>query len=127
MKIHIEFTHTPILPPPVKTGLVEIGASLEFSGVVREMENGKKIPGLFYEAYEPMARKTLETIMHDLAKSHACDEIYFIHRLGFVPVGETSLFVRVLSGHRQPGLNFMAALIDRLKADVPVWKRADNK
>lgn len=103
----------------------EIGAVLEFSGVVRELENGKKIPGLHYEAYEPMARTQLEKICTELAAKHPCEEIWFIHRLEFVPVGEASLFIRINARHRGPALALMAELIDRLKADVPVWKISD--
>jgi|ERR1039458_2780329 molybdopterin synthase catalytic subunit len=122
MKTHIEFTRSPIVPPVQNFPSREIGACLEFSGIVRELENGKKIPGLLYEAYEPMAKTTLEKIFHELANKHPCEEILFIHRLDFVPVGETSLFIRILSRHRQTALALMAKLIDRLKADVPVWK-----
>ena len=55
MKTRIEFTRSPIVPPAPEFSSSEIGACLEFAGIVRELENGNKIPGLFYEAYEPMA------------------------------------------------------------------------
>jgi len=122
MKTHIEFTRTRIVPPPQDRSSNEIGAGLEFSGIVRELENGQKISGLCYEAYEPMARAQLERICAELAAKHLCDGIHFIHRLDFVPVGETSLFIRVQARHRQAALALMGELIDRLKADVPVWK-----
>jgi molybdopterin synthase catalytic subunit len=126
MKTHIEFTRSPIVPPAPEFSTSEIGACLEFSGIVRELENGKKIPGLFYEAYEPMARAQLEKILAELAVKNPCDGVLFIHRLDFVPVGEASLFVRVCSRHRRASLELMGELIDRLKTDVPVWKRADK-
>lgn len=125
MKTCIEFTRSPIVPPAVPSAGREIGAILEFLGVVRELENGRKIPGLRYEAYEPMARTQLEKICTELSAKHPCKEIWFIHRLEFVPVGEASLFVRINAGHRGPALALMAELIDRLKADVPVWKISD--
>ena len=124
MKTHIEFTRSPIVPPALTTDSRETGACLEFSGIVREAENGSKIPGLFYEAYEPMARKILESILQELSERYPCEAAYFIHRLEFVPVGAASLYVRVLSKHRQAGLELMTELINRLKLDVPVWKRA---
>ena len=122
MKTHIEFTHSPIVPPASEFSLREVGACLEFSGIVRELENGKKIPGLSYEAYEPMAHAQLGKIFEELVAKNPCEEILFIHRLDFVPVGEASLFIRILSRHRQAALALMAELIDRLKADVPIWK-----
>ena len=126
MKTRIEFTQSPIVPLAPEFSAREIGACLEFSGIVRELENGKKIPGLFYEAYEPMARTQLEKIFDELAAKNPCEEILFIHRLDFVPVGESSLFIRILSRHRPAALALMAELIDRLKTDVPVWKRAEK-
>jgi len=122
MKTKIEFTHAPIVVPQQQLPDKETGAVLEFSGIVRELENGKKIPGLFYEAHEPMAQKELEKIFRELGAKYPCEDILFIHRLGFVPVGEASLLVRINAGHRQPALAFMTELIDRLKQDVPVWK-----
>jgi molybdopterin synthase catalytic subunit len=122
MKTHIEFTRSVIDPPAKSPAGHEIGAVLEFSGVVRELEHGKKISGLRYQAYEPMARTQLEKICTELAAKHACEELWFIHRLDFVPVGESSLYIRINARHRGPALALMGELIDRLKADVPVWK-----
>ena len=126
MRTHIEFTRSLIVPPAPELDSREIGACLEFSGIVRQLENGKEIPGLFYEAYEPMARTQLEKIFAEITAKHPCEEILFIHRLDFVPVGETSLFIRIFSQHRHAALALMGDLIDRLKADVPVWKRAEK-
>ena len=126
MKTHIEIARSPIVTPAMELSGHEIGACLEFSGIVREQENGKKIPGLYYDAYEPMARKTLEQILQQLSTRHSCEAVWFIHRLGFVPVGEASLFIRIISKHRQASLDLMGELINQLKADVPIWKRADG-
>ncbi len=124
MKSGIEFTRAPIAAPPLDGASREIGACVEFSGIVRSCENGRQIAGLTYEAYEPMARAELEKLFRQLSALHACDAALFIHRLGFVPVGETSLFIRALARHRQPALRFTEELIDRLKKDVPIWKSA---
>jgi molybdopterin synthase catalytic subunit len=123
MKTHVQFTRQPIVPPRAVLASKEIGAQAEFLGIVRELENDREISGLFYEAYEPMAMKELEKIIADLSVRHTGEEIWFIHRLDFVPVGEASLFIRVQSRHRQAAFQIIAGLIDRLKADVPIWKR----
>lgn len=122
MKTHIEFTRTPIVPPALLAGSKEIGAQVEFLGIVREMENGQAISGLFYEAHEPMAQATLEKILAELSIAHSCEGVFLIHRLNFVPVGEASLLIRVRSQHRQAALQMTATLIERLKLDVPIWK-----
>jgi molybdopterin synthase catalytic subunit len=125
MTHEIIFTGEPIVPPAVPA-LREIGASVEFSGIVRETEGDAKLEGLRYEAYEPMARRKLDGIIAELAASHECGSVLFIHRLGWVPVGEASLFIRVLAKHRGPALRMCGEIIERLKADVPVWKAADD-
>jgi molybdopterin synthase catalytic subunit len=71
-----------------------------------------------------MAVRQLGRIFEELAAAHPCAAVTFIHRLGWVPVGEASLFVRVLSAHRGEALHFCAEAIDRMKADVPIWKRS---
>jgi molybdopterin synthase catalytic subunit len=123
MKAHVEFTRSRIVASAMSSEVAkEIGAQVEFLGIVRELENGKPISGLFYEAHEAMARAILETILAELSREHQCEEVWLIHRLDFVPVGEASIFIRVRSRHRAEALGLTSRLIDRLKADVPIWK-----
>lgn len=124
MDITIEFIPNPIVIPPPHLPSREIGAVLEFHGIVRELENGSALAGLHYEAHEKMARRRLEQHLAELAALHPCAAIYFIHRVGWVPVGEASLYIRILSAHRGEGIALLAATVDRLKQDVPIWKMA---
>lgn len=124
MEKHIVFTRSPIRVSALALPSREVGAAVEFSGIVRETENGRALAGLHYEAYEPMATRLLDRIFDELNAAHPCGAVHFIHRLGWVPVGEASLFLRVLAAHRGEALLFLAAAIDRMKADVPIWKRA---
>lgn len=124
MEKHIVFTRSPIRVSALALPSREVGAAVEFSGIVRETENGRALAGLHYEAYEPMAMRLLDRIFDELNATHPCAAVHFIHRLGWVPVGEASLFLRVLAAHRGEALLFLAAAIDRMKADVPIWKRA---
>lgn len=124
MDQQITFVSAPItIPPPVLPSR-DIGACVEFQGIVREIEQGQTLAGLHYEAHESMARRHLERIFEELSAAHPCAGVVFIHRLGWVPVGQASLFVRVLAAHRGEALRFLAEAIDRMKADVPIWKRA---
>jgi molybdopterin synthase catalytic subunit len=123
MEKQIVFTTAPIVIPALALPSREIGACVEFQGIVRETEQDRKLAGLKYEAYEAMAVRHLERIFDELAAVHPCAAVTFIHRLGWVPVGEASLFVRVLAAHRGEALRFCAEAIDRMKADVPIWKR----
>ena len=126
MRVYIDFTEVPIMVPPIEGASREVGACLEFQGIVREMEGGRALSGLQYEAYEPMARVQLTRIFEDLRLAHPCEAVVFIHRLGWVPVGEVSLFLRVLAAHRGEALKFCELAINRMKADVPIWKAASK-
>jgi molybdopterin synthase catalytic subunit len=119
----IVFTTAPIVVPALALPSREIGACVEFQGIVRETEGAAALSGLHYDAYLPMATRLLERIFDELHAAHGCIAVAFIHRLGWVPVGEASLFLRVLAAHRGPALHFCADAIDRMKADVPIWKR----
>jgi len=123
METQIVFTAEPIVLPPLALPSREIGACVEFQGIVRETEQDRQLAGLHYEAHEPMARRHLARIFAELGAIHPCAAVVFIHRLGWVPVGEASLFVRVLAAHRGEALRFLAEAIDRMKADVPIWKK----
>ncbi|MDB6070450.1 MAG: hypothetical protein JWL81_1621 [Verrucomicrobiales bacterium] len=122
MQSTIIFCREPINIPPPPLRSLEIGSILEFHGLVRELEGGRKLSGLFYEAHEPMARKRLEFHLSALQAAHPVDSVEFIHRLDWVPVGEASLYIRVCSSHRAEGLLFLSELVVLLKQDVPIWK-----
>ncbi len=126
MKISIAFVEEAIVVPKLAPGSREIGAVVEFHGLVREMEGELALEGLRYEAYEEMAAKILRRHLIELGELHCCETVEFIHRLGWVPVGEASLYIRVRSAHRGDALRFLADSIDRLKLDVPIWKRVDQ-
>jgi len=117
------FTDAPIVISGTVPPAREVGAVVEFSGIVREQEGDARITGLSYETYEPMARREFGRICVELSALHSVYRVLLIHRLGNVPVGEASLYVRVEAAHRGPALAFCGALIDRMKQDVPIWKR----
>ncbi len=117
------FTDRAIEVPPMALGSREIGACVEFHGIVRELERGEALTGLHYEAYEPMARREMERACAALAEQFPVTDVWFIHRTGWVPVGEASMFVRVCAAHRGEALGFCGALIDEMKRTVPIWKR----
>lgn len=122
MEAIIQFTTDPIVIPAGQPAGRETGADLEFRGIVRETEQGSPIAGLTYEAHVPMAGRQLRRIIEELRLTSPCQSLCFIHRLGWVPVGEASLYIRIHASHRAPAFQFCMALIDRLKQDVPIWK-----
>ena len=123
MEIEIQITHAPLaeqLPSPAVPGL---GAWVEFRGVVRGEENGQPIAALEYEAYSPMAEREMRRLLGELSAKHPCLSARVIHRVGIVPVGEAAIYAGIASAHRAEGFALLAAFMDRLKQDVPIWKR----
>ncbi len=98
------------------------GSILDFRGVVRELENGRVIEGIDYEAHETMAQSQLEQIANDTAGKFGLRSVLIRHRIGFVAAGDASLVVRLRSAHRGESLEAMVWLIDELKKKVPIWK-----
>jgi len=99
------------------------GAVVVFEGIVRDHSQGRKTLYLEYEAYEPMAVRTMEEIGQELKRKFAIDHVGMIHRLGRVEIGETSVAILVTSAHRHAAFEACHYAIDRLKQIVPIWKR----
>ena len=130
MDAEVFFTEGPVVPPPRTRELHrqnEVGAIIEFHGIVRATEGDAQLDGLFYEAYEPMARREFDHIIADIAARLSTRAVCIVHSTGFVPVGAASLYVRVEAKHRGAALAFCGELIDRMKRDVPIWKTARRR
>lgn len=109
------------LPPLAAAG---VGAIARFEGIVRDLEGGRRITGLNYEAYEPMADRMIREILEDLGRVHPFHIARVHHRIGFVPVGEAAILMDVSSKHRFEAFSVLTKFLDRLKQEVPIWKRA---
>jgi molybdopterin synthase catalytic subunit len=98
------------------------GALVDFFGVVRGMENEQPIDGIDYQAFVEMAEIELKRIAEIAQKDFMLGLVLIHHRIGFVPVGEPSLFVRVTAPHRDTAFAGCQQIIEQLKARVPIWK-----
>ncbi|MGI8435948.1 MAG: molybdenum cofactor biosynthesis protein MoaE, partial [Chthoniobacterales bacterium] len=98
------------------------GGVVDFWGVVRETEDGADISGIEYEAHEAMASHQLRSIAEDAGERFDLRIITVWHRLGNVPAGEASLFVRVGSRHRAEAFRAASWIVDELKKRAPIWK-----
>lgn len=124
MQIDITLTSQPIEGHPDWPGerVGQAGAVARFRGIVRGEEEGRRIVALEYEAYASMAERVMRRILDELGAAHPCDYVRVIHRLGVIPVGETAIEVLAASAHRAEPFALLAAFMDQLKQDVPIWK-----
>lgn len=101
------------------------GAECDFVGYTRAEthETHGRLLRLEYEAYEPMAAQLLQVMAEEAAARFDCHAVRLVHAVGPVPIGQASIVIQVICGHR--GASFAACryLIERVKAELPVWKR----
>jgi len=122
MQIEIQITSQRIagnVSPP----LADAGALAEFSGLVRGEEDGRTIAALEYEAYSPMAERVMREIIAELGELHPCLFVRVTHRIGVVPVGEAAIHIVTAARHRAEAFAMLTEFMNRLKQDVPIWKR----
>lgn len=101
----------------------EVGAVTIFVGVVRGTSEKEKVLRLEYEAHETLAPQTIKNIVEELKTKHGIIDAIVEHKVGTVQVGEEVMYVLVASKHRKEGRKALAELVDRIKRDVPIWKK----
>jgi len=99
------------------------GAIVTFSGTTRDHNEGAEVLSLSYETYTEMAQRVMCGLFEEAIKRFPITRARVVHRLGEVPVGEASVVVVVASPHRGPAFDACRFLMDRLKNEVPIWKR----
>ena len=102
------------------------GAIACFLGVVREdpvRETSDKVTHLEYEAYAEVALKKMEEIRNDMCKRPGIIEVLIHHVIDRLKVGEPSLYVAVLGTHRQEVFPALSETVERVKKEVPIWKK----
>ena len=99
------------------------GAVVTFAGTTRDHNEGAQVLSLSYEAYTEMAQRVMCVLFEEAVKRFPITRARVAHRLGEVPVGEASVIVVVASAHRGPAFEACRFLMDRLKDEVPIWKR----
>ena len=98
------------------------GAIVDFFGAVRPVEAEREISGIQYEANSDMALHQLEKIAGEAVTQFRLTCAIVHHRLGFVPTGEASVFVRTSGRHRRETYDANAWIMNELKNRVPIWK-----
>lgn len=102
------------------------GAVVSFSGVVRNHDGGKQVDRLSYSAH-PLAKTVLDDVVTSVAAGAADPDghpvrVWVAHRVGPLEIGEPALVCAVASSHRAEAFELCSALVERIKAEVPIWK-----
>jgi molybdopterin synthase catalytic subunit len=92
-----------------------------FAGAVRDSDHDRQVTGLSYSAH-PSAPDELRRVAEVVAEKFKVTGIAAVHRVGDLAVGDLAVVVAVSCPHRADALDACRALIDELKASVPIWK-----
>lgn len=100
----------------------DIGAHSIFLGQVRnDLINDKTVVAIDYSAYEEMANEKFHEIREAAFEKYPLSCLHIYHSLGKVAKGEICLFVFTSSKHRKNAIAACEYLVERIKAEVPVW------
>ncbi|MGH7471078.1 MAG: molybdenum cofactor biosynthesis protein MoaE [Longimicrobiales bacterium] len=98
------------------------GAAVLFVGTVRDLNEGRVVLGIRYEAYREMAEPLLVQIVTEAEEMTGPCAIAAVHRIGDLDVGEASVAVAVSTPHRAQAFTAARYIIEEIKKRLPVWK-----
>ena len=107
----------------------KFGASIVFTGTVRELNENKKVTGITYDSHDTMVIKSFEEIYNELdQKLKIKDKTVFIeHVKGYVELGEISIIIAVATPHRAEAYIISRYVIEEIKKRSPIWKKEHYK
>ena len=97
-----------------------VGAIVSFTGVVRG-EGG--VAELWLDHHPTLTEQSISFVAEEARKRFALQALVIVHRVGGVAPGEPIVFVAAAASHRREAFDAVDHVMDRLKTDVPFWKR----
>lgn len=101
----------------------ETGAIGSFTGIVREITEDGETRGLDFESYEGVASDIIKQIEQDLIAREGVMDVIIHHKTGWIGPGEDIVYIVVAAAHRQQLFPALSDAIERVKAEVPIWKK----
>lgn len=102
---------------------VAAGGVALFLGTVRDHGEAGKVVELDYQSYVGLAERKLLEIEKEVLRKWPVKKIRIVHRIGRLRLGEVSVAVALSTPHRAEAFEACRYAIDRIKRDVPIWKR----
>jgi molybdopterin synthase catalytic subunit len=99
------------------------GGTCVFVGTVRDSSLAGEVTGLQYEAWDELADARLREIASELFERWPVRRVAILHRTGDLAIGEASVVVACSAPHRAEAFDACRHGIERLKEDVPIWKK----
>ncbi|NUP73410.1 MAG: molybdenum cofactor biosynthesis protein MoaE [Sinomonas sp.] len=133
---HVEVVHAAVTSEPLDESAArrgvdapDAGAVVAFAGIVRDHDEGRGVLRLSYTAH-PTAEATLRGVVGSVVAEHLerygpaerAMRVWIAHRIGELTVGDIAFVCAVSSAHRGEAFRLCSDLVDRVKAEVPIWK-----
>ncbi len=99
------------------------GGYAAFEGWVRNLNEGREVRRLEYEAFESLAVREGERIIDEARSKFGVTNARCVHRVGDLPLGEIAVWVGVSAPHRDEAFRACRYIIDEVKHRVPIWKK----
>ncbi len=90
---------------------------------MRNVNEGRAVERLEYEAYTPLAEREGLKILEEAQARFGITRALCIHRSGLLELGDCAVIVGVTSGHRDAAFQGCRYIIDQAKVRLPIWKK----
>ncbi|MDA9695241.1 molybdenum cofactor biosynthesis protein MoaE [Candidatus Pelagibacter sp.] len=101
------------------------GASIFFTGTVRDQNNDKNVVGITYDSHDKLVIKSFQEIYNEAEKKLNIDEksVFIEHAKGYLNLGEISIIIAVACKHRDEAYVLSRYIIEEIKKRSPIWKK----
>ena len=121
--MHFSITHDPIVDLSSDMPTFKTGALVTFTGIVRNINNGKHVIQIEYEMYEKMVISEANKLIKVVLDKFDIQSIKVVHRTGVIFVGETAIWVGVTAMHRCAAFEASEWVMNQIKQLLPIWKK----
>ena len=103
----------------------EFGASIFFSGTVRNQNNNKSVVGITYDSHDALVIKSFKEIYNETNQKLKIEDkaVFIEHAKGFLDLGEVSIIIAVACKHRDEAYVLSRYIIEEIKKRSPIWKK----
>ena len=103
----------------------DFGASIFFSGTVRNQNDNKSVIGITYDTHDALVIQSFEEIYSEANKNLEIKEkaVFIDHAKGYLDLGEISIIIAVATKHREEAYKLSRYIIEEVKKRSPIWKK----
>ena len=103
----------------------DFGASIYFTGTVRNQNNNKSVVGITYDSHDALVMKSFDEIYNETNQKLKIEDkaVFIEHAKGFLNLGEISIIIAVACKHRDEAYVLSRYIIEEIKKRSPIWKK----